>query len=897
MQNGATGDPTHLVAHSKLSNLSPTLTTAEATTTTQTTTSTWDRWRYPGGKRDLRLDAIRGIAVLVMLIDHLGGEHSWLYILSGHDRFFISAAEPFIFVSGLVMGLVYSRIVAAQGLRAAAQKALKRAATLYLLTVGVGLTFALLSLQLDLPWAPHWAAGGMGDYFLSIITFHRAYYLTDVLLLYTLLVLAAVPLIALLARGYSWLVLAISWTLWIAWQIWPQHLDLPWQITDNDIFHFSAWQVLFFTALVIGYSRPSLSPQRFAGRFRPVRRLPRISRQVILSITVSLTATLVVATIAAYLWIQQTPSTTDNLAAARFFEKANLRLGRLIVFAPFILFAVTLLTILWTPIKRLFGWLLLPLGQHALAAFTFHLFIIALLTKSLPAITSSLGATWDSNSAAFGTIVQLIGIALLWLAVQALIRLQRAWPRLLARATQSLDKHNSPQESDQPTSRKLLGLPSGGIITIALLLALIIGATFVLLIHSDSVARRLQALDDKGKNTIVMMTTSTARVPLFAPNTPVPTEVKANAFPSPTSKAISTAPAATSNPAPPQASVLAPDTSTPTTLSDPALTPEPVPSQANPPTQVTPTTPTLPHTTPTPKPLPSRPTVAAARVTPTTPAKAKATPPVLPSTSLTSSVTSTPTIYMTTGVEAHTFSSAALGLVMPYLIYLPPRYYTDNTKLYPVLYMLHGIGGWHGEWAQLGLLGRANDVIVAKQIDPFIIVLPQGDQGYWIDQANNGPKWGTYLAQDVVNEIDSHFRTLPDRDHRGVGGLSMGAHAALQIAINYPDTFGIAGAHSLTLHTYENAPTFFGDQSYFKAHDPVSLYAARPEIARTLKLWIDAGDQDPWFPIITDFHDQLLSDGIPHEWHVYTGAHTIEYWATHILDYLSFYDNAFRNAP
>ena len=60
----------------------------------------------------------------------------------------------------------------------------------------------------------------------------------------------------------------------------------------------------------------------------------------------------------------------------------------------------------------------------------------------------------------------------------------------------------------------------------------------------------------------------------------------------------------------------------------------------------------------------------------------------------------------------------------------------------------------------------------------------------WVDHTNGGPKWGQYTAQDVVAEIDATWRTVPGRDHRAIGGLSMGAQGALQLAMRYPDVFG-----------------------------------------------------------------------------------------------------------
>ena len=822
----------------------------------------------------MRLDAIRGLAVLVMIVDHLGGQQSWLYLLTGHDRFFISAAEPFIFVSGLVMGLVYSRFITERGTFAGVKKALKRAAVLYALTIGVSITSSLLSLQFNLPWAPHWSQGGLGDFILSIITFQRAYYLTDVLLLYTLLVLVAAPILALLARGYryGWLVLTASWGLWAAWQLSPQPFDFPWQIIDNGIFHFSSWQVLFYSALVIGYYQPAL--QRIGGGLWAKAFRGRTSRRAFLSILLASTGLMIAGSIAAYLWIQNTPGSVDDLAAARFFEKASLRAGRLVVFAPFVIFAFTLLTVMWRPIKRALGWLLLPLGRHALAAFILHLFLVTIFAKVLPRVASLFGATWNPDDPAFATLVQLLGIALIWLAVQLLPRI---WARATA-AAQALTSYHPALKISLSATRAPLTLRAGSITLVAALF--IISAIIVLaLTQSDAVAQTLQALDKKGKHTIVVMSTTTARVPVL-PTTTAPQKVMA------TVTSIAT---------------------NPPTITEPTAT-IPVVSQGYSPT---PSSPTLEAPTPTPTIANAAPVQESPTVLPTPTKSATSTIAVRKSPTPRSTPTNTPSVeigmativpspipttYISPGVEDHKFNSATLGREMPYLIYLPPDYYTAPDRRYPVLFMLHGIGAWYGEWAQLGLLSRADEAIRTGQIEPFIIVLPQGDQSYWMDHANKGPRWGTYLVQDVVGHIDSTFRTMADRDHRAVGGLSMGAHAALQLSINYPDIFGIAGAHSPSLYPRERLPSFFGDDAYYKAHDPVQTYATSPEIARTLKIWIDLGENDPWLAPITSFHGQLQSDGIPHEWNVYAGEHEVQYWAVHVVDYLNFYNQAFLKA-
>src|SRR5512142_1735630 len=102
-------------------------------------------WHYPvREKRDLRLDLLRGFAVLVMVVDHFGGS-SWLYLITGNNNFFTSGAEAFVLISGMVVGMVYGAIARRDGLKAAVLKALERAWTLYKLTVVLTVLFAVVS--------------------------------------------------------------------------------------------------------------------------------------------------------------------------------------------------------------------------------------------------------------------------------------------------------------------------------------------------------------------------------------------------------------------------------------------------------------------------------------------------------------------------------------------------------------------------------------------------------------------------------------------------------------------------------------------------------------------------------------------------------------------------------
>jgi enterochelin esterase-like enzyme len=277
-----------------------------------------------------------------------------------------------------------------------------------------------------------------------------------------------------------------------------------------------------------------------------------------------------------------------------------------------------------------------------------------------------------------------------------------------------------------------------------------------------------------------------------------------------------------------------------------------------------------PPSTPVPSPMPSAP-----------PAATTTAAPVMPSGSQ---------------VLDRTFTSAALGREMPYFVYLPVGY-AESGKSYPTLYMLHGHGGSNTEWIGYGLLETADKIINAGQIPPMIIVLPQGDQAFWVNHADDGQRWGDYTAQDVVQHIDATYRTIPDTNHRGIGGLSMGADGAMQLAINYPGTFGTVGVHSPTLRDYPDTAayvSFFGDEAYFNAHDPVHLAQQYPDRARALQLWLDvgAGDTD-WHESVVSYHNLLTQLSVPHTFHGdWPGIHDGYYWGGHAADYVHFYGAA-----
>src|SRR6185369_744151 len=144
--------------------------------------------------RDPRLDLLRGFCVFAMIVDHIGGT-SWLYTITGGNRGPVTAAEGFVFLSGLVLGIVSRQRLLRHGLRASVRSTLARAWTLYRLTVALTLAFVLLTVATDLNlWVDRGlfaAPTSWSSLVVSIALVHFTWHGTNILALYTLLLAVA----------------------------------------------------------------------------------------------------------------------------------------------------------------------------------------------------------------------------------------------------------------------------------------------------------------------------------------------------------------------------------------------------------------------------------------------------------------------------------------------------------------------------------------------------------------------------------------------------------------------------------------------------------------------------------------------------------------------------------
>jgi hypothetical protein len=343
----------------------------------------------------MRLDLLRGFCVVVMVADHIGGERSWVYVVTGGNRFFTSAAEGFVLISGIVMGTVYMNVIRREGMNAMLRKILKRAGFLYLLTVSLTILFALVSYLMNSAWSLAITPARPLEFVLSVGTLHRSYPVTDVLLLYTLLVLAAPPLLYLLGTGRTKIALAGAWGLWLLWQVSPADVQFPWNVVDGG-FPFAAWQLPFAMGVIIGYHR-----DRIARALTSRARAAIVIGGALLSLVLIVAFQLTIADRAS----DQPSALAWLLSSDLVFGKNDLRPGRLLALLGVASFAYTLVTVLWVPIRRALGWLFLPLGQRSLGAYGIHLFVLAL------------SDSWIGDLLRIGTdntLLQMVSIVIIW---------------------------------------------------------------------------------------------------------------------------------------------------------------------------------------------------------------------------------------------------------------------------------------------------------------------------------------------------------------------------------------------------------------------------------------------------------------------------------------------------
>ena len=221
------------------------------------------------------------------------------------------------------------------------------------------------------------------------------------------------------------------------------------------------------------------------------------------------------------------------------------------------------------------------------------------------------------------------------------------------------------------------------------------------------------------------------------------------------------------------------------------------------------------------------------------------------------------------------YDSKTVGTRRKMLIYTPPGYSADHK--YPVLYLLHGIGGDETEWRRFTDPDVVFDNLLADHaLEPMIVVFPNG-RALPDDRAggnNFSPEkiagfaaFEGDLLHDLIPFVDSHYSTLRDREHRALAGLSMGGGQSLNFGLGHLDTFTWIGGFS-------SAPNTKPPEQLVP--DPA---AAREKIKL---LWLSCGNRDGLIFISQGLHAYLKEKGVPHVWNVDAFAHDSPEWRNNL---------------
>ena len=237
------------------------------------------------------------------------------------------------------------------------------------------------------------------------------------------------------------------------------------------------------------------------------------------------------------------------------------------------------------------------------------------------------------------------------------------------------------------------------------------------------------------------------------------------------------------------------------------------------------------------------------------------------------------------------YESQALGMTRRINIYTPPGYENSQEK-YPVLYLLHGMGGDEDEWVSFGRATQIIDNLIAQgKAKPMLIVISNGhatmeaapgesSRGFYKpEHATTGTMDGTFELnfKEIMNFVESNYRVVPDKAHRAIAGLSMGGFHSMHISRYYENTFDYVGLFSAVIMDREDATGII----YSNIDETL-----KKQVENGVKLyWTGIGTDDFLYEANKEFRDKLDKVGMKYTYMETGGGHIWKNWRVYLGEF------------
>jgi S-formylglutathione hydrolase FrmB len=278
-------------------------------------------------------------------------------------------------------------------------------------------------------------------------------------------------------------------------------------------------------------------------------------------------------------------------------------------------------------------------------------------------------------------------------------------------------------------------------------------------------------------------------------------------------------------------------------------------------------------------------------------------------------------------IDCSALNSHILKQVIHYCVYLPAGYDESATdkpaRRYPMLYFLHGLGDNEQTLFNSGGWTLLDDLRKQHKMGEFLIVAPEGRRSFYVNSADGSFRYNDFFLQEFMPHIERTYRVRAGRAGRAISGISMGGYGALRMSFAHPELFSAVSAQSAALimdspksldaASQAGSPlsgvlgAVFGkpiNVTHWNDNNPFVLAERNVASVRKLAIYFNCGQDDNYGfeKGAAALHSELQREHIAHEYHAYSGDHSLTYFLAHFDEVMEFHSKSFgllgqRQAP